>query len=88
MTERNINTDAFDHIFCFTMTNIFSIQIIMTKSTYAHLALLFILTVTATWFGSISQKTEHYNEVDVVTQVNSIPLWKGTKDDRALTSQV
>lgn len=60
----------------------------MTKASYTHSLLMLFLVITASWLGSLNQKTEHYAESQVVTKAVSIPLWKGTKEERALSSQV
>ncbi len=55
-----------------------------------HVSILTLLIFACSLFGSAYDDghIEQYDEPKIVTQVNSIPLWKGTKDDRALTSKV
>lgn len=70
----------------------------MQKSSHIYLFVLLLLVVVSSWFGSLTQfKTEHYVETtenatqetaSVIEQVNTIPLWRGTKEERALSSQV
>ena len=60
----------------------------MNTASYINIISLALIVIGSSLWGSFTERREQYEEPHLEVRVTELPLWKGTKQDRALTSQV